>query len=56
MKKDKLEYVKVACLVVIAVSLSIIAWKSVSQVYELQLIEDQLYEIGNRISQLNEHY
>lgn len=52
MKKDILEYVKVACLVVIAVSLSIIAWKSVSLVYELKQVQYELYQVGTRISQL----
>lgn len=50
MKNNLLEYVKVVCLVVIAVSLSIIAWKSVSLVYELKQIQYELYQVGTNIS------
>ncbi|MEO2077859.1 MAG: hypothetical protein ABGX20_21220 [Bacillus sp. (in: firmicutes)] len=52
MKNNKLEYIKVACLVVIAVSLSVIAWKTVSQVNVLQDIQESLNRIGIRLSQL----
>jgi hypothetical protein len=52
MKNNKLEYIKVACLVVIAVSLSVIAWKTISQVNVLQDIQESLNRIGIRLSQL----
>jgi hypothetical protein len=52
MKNNKLEYIKVACLVVIAVSLSVIAWKTVSQVNVLEDIQESLNIIGIRVRQL----
>ena len=53
MKNDKLEYVRVACFVVIAVSLSVIAWNMVTQVSELHDIADQLTHIVFKLQQLN---
>jgi hypothetical protein len=52
MNKDKLEYIKVASLVVIAISLSIIAWKTVSQVNVLHEIRESLNLIGIRVNEL----
>ena len=52
MKNDKLEYIKIACLVVIAVSLSIIAWKTASQVNVLQEIKESLNLIEGRVNEL----
>ncbi|WP_157951031.1 hypothetical protein [Peribacillus acanthi] len=52
MMKNKLEYIKVASFVVIAISLFIIAWKTVSQVDMLQDIQERLNLIANRISEL----
>ena len=52
MKNDKLEYIKIACLVVIAVSLSIIAWKTASQVNVLQGIKESLNLIEGRVNEL----
>ncbi|MDR6999109.1 hypothetical protein [Neobacillus niacini] len=52
MKNHKLEYIKIACLVVIAVSLSVIAWKTVSQVNVLQEIQESLNLIGIRVNEL----
>lgn len=51
-ENNKLEYIKVACLVVIAVSLSVIAWKTMSQVNMLQHIQDSLNLIESRINEL----
>ncbi|MBS4172694.1 hypothetical protein [Bacillus sp. FJAT-49736] len=53
MKKDVLEKIKVVCFLVIAVSLAIIAWKSITQVNELQQIKEEIYQLGTRVSQLN---
>ncbi|MGV3467318.1 MAG: hypothetical protein ACO1OT_18760 [Heyndrickxia sp.] len=50
MKNGILEYIKVASFVVIAISLLIIAWKTVGQVNELQRINDMLSIISNRVS------
>ena len=52
MKNDKLEYIKIACLVVIAVSLSIIAWITASQVNVLQEIKESLNLIEGRVNEL----
>lgn len=52
MNKDKLEYIKVASLVVIAISLSVIAWKTVSQVNVLHEIRESLNLIGIRVNEL----
>ena len=46
MENNKMEYIKVACLIVIAVSLTAIAWNTVTQVNVLQDIQDSLYQIG----------
>jgi hypothetical protein len=45
MKKDLLEYIKVASFVIIAVSLSVIAWNSFKETSYLQEIEDRLGSI-----------
>ncbi|GHI00053.1 hypothetical protein AM1BK_35950 [Neobacillus kokaensis] len=50
MKKDILEYIKVASLLVIAISLSIIAWKTASQASELQGIQERLIIMTDRIN------
>jgi hypothetical protein len=42
MNNNRLETVKVACFVVIAVSLSVIAWSMVNQVIALEDIKEQL--------------
>ncbi|MFC7372406.1 hypothetical protein ACFQPF_12045 [Fictibacillus iocasae] len=47
MNKDLLEYIKVACLVIMAVSLSVLAWNSVQLVSEIE-------EVGVQISYINE--
>jgi hypothetical protein len=52
MKKNKLEYIKVASFVIIAISLSVIAWKTVSQVNMLQEIQESLNHIAGRINEL----
>ncbi|CAH2715952.1 hypothetical protein BACCIP111895_03136 [Neobacillus rhizosphaerae] len=52
MKKDLLEYIKVASFVIIAISLSVIAWNSSKEISYLQEIEDQL---GNIKVALNTH-
>jgi hypothetical protein len=52
MNKDKLEYIKVVSLVVIAISLSVIAWKTVSQVNVLYEIRESLNLIGIRVNEL----
>lgn len=54
MKQNKLEFIKVACLVVIEVSLSIIAWKTASQVVVLQEIRDSLNLIAGRVNELKQ--
>lgn len=54
MKSDKLEFLKVVCLVVIAVSLAIIAWNTVNQVTELQEIRESLDRIVSRIREINQ--
>jgi hypothetical protein len=45
MRNDLLEYIKVLSFVVIAVSLSVIAWNSLETVTYLQGIEDKLSSI-----------
>ena len=55
MKNNKMEYIKVACLIVIAVSLTVIAWNTVIQVNVLQEIHDSLYQIGNKIGRLKDN-
>ena len=45
LKKELLEYIKVASLVIIAISLSIIAWNSSKQVSYLQMIEEKCFHI-----------
>lgn len=52
MKNNKLEYIKTVCLVVIAISLSIIAWKTASQVNVLQEIKESLELIESRVNEL----
>jgi hypothetical protein len=42
MKKDLLEYIKVASFVIIAISLSVSAWNSSKEISYLQEIEQQL--------------
>ncbi|MEH7158719.1 hypothetical protein [Neobacillus drentensis] len=49
MKKDRFEYIKVASIVVIAISLSIIAWNSSKEVSYLQGIEEKLLSIINAL-------
>jgi hypothetical protein len=49
MKKDRLEYIKVASLVIMAVSLCIIAWNSSKEVSYLQGIEGNLPSIINAL-------
>lgn len=55
MKNNKMEYIKVACLIVIAISLTVIAWNTVTQVNLLQEIQESLYQIGNKIGRLQEN-
>ncbi len=45
MKKNLLEYIKVASFIIIAVSLSAIAWNSSKEISYLQGIEDKLSSI-----------
>lgn len=52
MSDKTMNYVKIACLVVIAVSLSVIAWKIASQVNMLQEIKDSLDLIEGRLIEL----
>lgn len=52
MKKDLLEYIRVASFVIIAISLSIIAWKTASQVFVLQDIKESLDLIAGRVNEL----
>ncbi|GHI01650.1 hypothetical protein [Neobacillus kokaensis] len=49
MKKERLEYIKVASFVIIAVSLSIIAWNSSKVVSNLQGIQRELPYIINAL-------
>lgn len=49
MEKDRLEYIKVASLVIIAVSLCIIDWNSSKEVSYLQAIEENLPSIINAL-------
>lgn len=54
MKKNLLEYIKVASFVIIAISLSIIALKTASQVVVLEEIRDSLNFIAGRVNELKE--
>jgi hypothetical protein len=49
MKKDLLEYIKVASFVIIAISLSVIAWNCSKEISYLQEIEQQLDYIKQAI-------
>ncbi|RZT21347.1 hypothetical protein [Fictibacillus sp. BK138] len=53
MGNNKLEYIKVACLVMIAVSLSIIALNIVNQISVLEGIQDKLDDIQSGIMNIN---
>ncbi|WML56477.1 hypothetical protein [Neobacillus sp. PS2-9] len=46
------ENIKIICLITIAISLSIIAYNSSKEVSYLQMIEEKLFTIGERISNL----
>ncbi|MDR6123570.1 hypothetical protein QFZ87_003167 [Bacillus sp. SLBN-46] len=50
MKNNRLETVKVACFVVIAVSLSVIAWSMVNQVIALEDIREQIMHIAFKLN------
>ena len=52
MKNNKLEYIRVTCLIVIALCLTIIAWKTVSLVNVLESIQYNLDVIESRINEL----
>ncbi|WP_419881576.1 hypothetical protein ACN6MY_19010 [Peribacillus sp. B-H-3] len=52
MKKDILEYIKAASLIVMAISLAIIAWKTASQIDVLQEIQESLNIIASRVNEL----
>jgi hypothetical protein len=54
MKKELLEYIKVASFVIIAVSLSIIAWNSSKEVSSLQEIQDNLSSIITVLNNLGQ--
>ncbi|MCM3729990.1 hypothetical protein M3226_31235 [Neobacillus cucumis] len=54
MKKDLLEYIKVASFVIIAVSLSIIAWNSSKEASYLQGIEEHLSGIFVALNNLQQ--
>ncbi|WHY94610.1 hypothetical protein QNK12_14590 [Neobacillus cucumis] len=54
MKKEQLEYIKVVSFVIIAVSLSIIAWNSSKEVSYLQGIEEKLFDIINVLNNLQQ--
>ncbi|MEH7074265.1 hypothetical protein [Neobacillus drentensis] len=54
MKKDLLEYIKVASFVIIAVSLSVIAWNSSKEVSYLQGIEEHLSGIFVALNNLQQ--
>jgi hypothetical protein len=52
MKKEQLEYIKIVSLVILAVSLSIIAWNSSKEVSYLQGIEEKLFDIIRLLNNL----
>jgi hypothetical protein len=52
MKKDILEYIKAVSLIVMAISLAVIAWKTVSQVNVLNGIQERLDLIASRVNDL----
>jgi hypothetical protein len=52
MKKEQLEYIKIVSLVIIAVSLSIIAWNSSKEVSYLQGIEEKSFDIIRLLNNL----
>jgi hypothetical protein len=54
MKKDLLEYIKVASLVIIAVSLGVIAWNFSKEVTYLRGIEDELPNIVNALHNIGQ--
>jgi hypothetical protein len=54
MKKEQLEYIKVASFVIIATSLSIIAWNSSKEVSYLQGIEEKLFDVINVLNNLQQ--
>ena len=55
MRNNKIEIIKVACLIVIALSLVVIAWNTFVQVNLLQEIQESLNQIGNKISRLKDN-
>jgi hypothetical protein len=52
MGNNNLEYIKIACLIVIAISLSVIAWKTAYQVTVLEGIKEKLDYVVSGINQL----
>jgi hypothetical protein len=54
MNKNLLEYIKAGSFVIIAVSLSIIAWNSMKEISYLQGIEDKILSIRIALNSLQQ--